>query len=315
MVILLVGPDSFRSLQRLRQLRQAFRDKHDPTGFNTVSLDGDGVTLAALRDALMSGGLFSSRRMVIIDPYVAKRGGIKPDRLVETLRPFLDHETIVIIREVTSAPTDRRRAPKASLNIPKAKVETFPELTVPQAEKWVAEVVKQAKGKMVPAVIRFFVATVGTDTWKLHQEIEKILTYVAGTEITQETVAQLTTGQLTSDVFALLDAIGQRRPRLAATFIQRELQSGTHPLALVSTIRRHLETLANVQALLPATPASVARELTIHPFVAQKAAAQAKNFTRTELVAAHDGLVKIDRQLKTTPLDGETLLTRWLYRR
>ena len=56
------------------------------------------------------------------------------------------------------------------------------------------------------------------------------------------------------------------------------------------------------------------RELGLHPYVAQKALAQSKAFTRSRLVSWHDDLVEIEYQLKSAPVDVETLMMKLLAR-
>src|SRR5438552_3695231 len=62
MVILLSGPDTFRSQRRFVQLRDAFRSKHDPSGMSMVVLDAAEADGPAVRSAVTTQGFFSSKR-------------------------------------------------------------------------------------------------------------------------------------------------------------------------------------------------------------------------------------------------------------
>lgn len=311
MVILLTGPDSYRSLRRLEQLREAFRAKFDEAGLNTITLDPETTTATMLRDAVVSGGLFATRRMVILDPYDAKRSALKPAALQEALADHVKgQDVIVLIREVVVPMPGRGKKTVASKawSMPEATVEEFPTLTVMTAQRWILAEAKERGFRLTPAAAERLVAVVGSDTWRLHNELEKLGAYASGREITASDIELVSVDRTESDIFRLLDSIGNRQTSAALLLIRRELQSGTHPLAVVSALTRHIEHLLGAQALAPATSAAIAKELSVHPYVATKAAAQAKKFQRAELLRWHGALVQMDRDLKSTNLDAETLL-------
>jgi len=311
MVIILTGPDTFRSHERLVQLRDAFKQKYDQAGLNTVLLEADAMTAPQLRDACQSGGLFASRRMVIINNYEKKKASVTPVMMTELLAPYQKSETpIVVIRELLTISTEYRRTPPVSaLKIPSAKVELFPARTPRELEQWLIKTATQRHGSLSATAAQRLVATVGNDSWTLDRELEKILTHCAGRPVTNEDIAALTNQQITSDVFALADAFGQRRAADALHFLRRELAFGTHPLQLLAILRKHVENLIQVASLDQPTAAQVQAELGLHPFVAKKLIAQCAHTDRQTWVHIHDGLVAIDRDLKSTPLDLESLVT------
>jgi DNA polymerase-3 subunit delta len=319
MVIILTGADTYRSLQRLRQLREAFTQKHDPQGLGAVVLDGDSINEEDVRNALGSGGLFSKHRLVVIDPYRSAKSSLKPTGLsAAAVLIVKDQETILIIREVAEAPTTKRgsRAGKAAvaLKIPGAKVEEFPAMDVGTCERWVAAEVKKLGGQINTAVARCLVSATGPDTWRLHNEIDKLLAYATGRSITDKDVEELVMDKVESDIFRLTDAVGNNRRAEALRCLRHELEAGVNPLAILAMLERHVGGLLQIAKLKPESSAAAARELGMHPYVAQKSFSQAKTIGYDRLRSWYRRLINIDRDLKSTALEAETLLGLFLMR-
>ncbi len=315
MVILLTGPDLYRSHQRLRQLRQAFIEKYDPKGFATTTLSAAAVTPAELRTAVTTGGLFAQRRFVAIDDYAAG-SQVSPDELREILKPVAtDEQVIVVVRQLPEKKSTRAGRPtkttsaKSELTIPKAKLEKFPKLSEAQAVSWLVAEAKQRGGAITrPAAERLVFACQG-DSWRMSTELDKLLAYGSGKTIVPEMVDTMVTSPFESNVFALTDAVGQRQSAKAVALLHRELLAGTHPLMLIATLASHIRNLMMVQAASDgqSTPAAIAKRTNIHPYVVQKSLAQVQRFSPDELKSWHHHLADMDITLKSTRLDAETL--------
>lgn len=318
MVIHLTGPDSYRSHRRRQQLRQAFRDKFDQHGFNTVTIDGQSATAEDLRTAIQTTGFFSPQRFVAIDDYLAASAVCRPAALLEILQPVIDQkDVVVVIRELigevkakkTKAKKEKKTVAAQTLAIPGAKTEEFPLLTPSQLTAWVLKEAKARGGDIGrPAATELVILCAG-DLWRISNELDKLLAYTTPKTITGDDIATMVQSPYASDIFGLLDAIGQRRTAAALHLLHHELQAGTHPLALIATMANHIRTLLAVSSATDVrSPAALATSLGLHPFVVKKALSQTKLFEPQTLRDWHHQLVNIDYQLKTTPLDAETLL-------
>lgn len=319
MVIHLTGPDTFRSHRRLQQLRQAFRDKFDPHGFNTVTVDGQTATVEELRTAIQTAGFFSKERFVAIDDYVAVGAACPPAKMLEVIEPVLENkETVVVIRELagetkvkksTSRKTAKKTtAAKQSLSVNDAKAEEFPLLAPAELATWVLKEAMTRGGSIGRPAAQTLVILCQNDLWRINSELDKLLSYADGREIIGTDVAAMVKSPYASDIFGLLDAIGQRRSAAAVKLLHNELQSGTHPLALISTLANHVRTLLLVGGAPNQNSPALATSLGLHPFVVKKALVQTKLFAPQTLRDWHHQLITIDFQLKSTVLDAETLL-------
>ncbi len=319
MVILLTGPDLYRSHQRLTQLRQAFIEKYDPSGFNTLTVDATTATPEELRTAVTTTGLFTAKRFVAID-YYSGTGTLTPDGLNQALTPLATvDDMIVIVRSVKTSSRAPRRTTKtkkvsskapAELKIAKAKVEEFSALSRTEIQRWITAEAKSRGGAIESSAAEQLAVLCQNDTWRISSELDKLIAYAGQRVVIADDVQTMVYSPYESNIFAVTDALGQGQRGRALRVLHDELLAGTHPLVLVATIANHLRTLLMIQAIAGAqtTAASVAQQTGIHPYVVQKSLGQVKHFSRERLVSWHHQLVTIDDQLKSGPLDAETLL-------
>lgn len=323
MIIHLTGTDTYRSAQRLRELREAFVAKHDPKGFNTVTLDAETATPEQLHGALTATGFFAAKRFVALDRY-SPAGLISPERLAELTKPAAEKnsEVILVVRDLavvkkTTRPAAKKKTAvatkKKNIDTPQLlneKLETFPALNEAQAATWVAKMAKDIGGSFAPPAVQRLVAVCDRDTWRMAAEIEKLVAHAGGAIVTVADVEALVKSEASSDIFALTDALGQRQNARVLELLHRELESGTNEFSLIATLAGHIRNLYRVKQAQAQgiAPAAMATELALHPFVVQKSLAQSARFTAVELRDLHHRLLEIDQDLKTSPLDAETLL-------
>jgi DNA polymerase-3 subunit delta len=147
---------------------------------------------------------------------------------------------------------------------------------------------------------------VGRDLRLLDQEIDKLLLYVDGREVTVEDVRALVSLAREAEIFDLVDCVGRRETDWAMRVLHRMLEEGAEPLYLLAMLARQVRILIQVSELaeqrLP--PPEIARRIKQHPFVVRKGLSQAQNFRPDQLIAAHQCLVDTDWKIKTGELEA-----------
>jgi len=323
MIIHLTGSDTYRSAKRLAELRAAFIVKHDPRGLNVVGVDGETATSAEMRTAVTATGMFASKRFVSLDRYQPD-GSLLLDGLVGILGLVAEknNEVIVVVRDLiddAARPVKRSRATAkkpskktagGSFVLPDERREVFSRLTPAQTVTWISTEAKSRGGSFEPAAAQRLVALCNGDSWRIATELDKLVSFAGAKSVTVAEVETMVMSENSSDIFALTDALGQRQSARALELLHRELSAGTNEFSLIATLAGHIRTLYHVQQAQQrgSAPSALASELGLHPFVVQKALAQTSRFTTDELRDLHHRLVTIDHDLKTSPLDAETLL-------
>jgi DNA polymerase-3 subunit delta len=141
----------------------------------------------------------------------------------------------------------------------------------------------------------------GPSIQNLVMELDKLCSYtVGGEDITRADVEQLVTPLVEDNVFAVVDAIGQKRSWEALRGIKDLLAAKEPPLRLLAMIARQFRLLLQVKDLLERgyMPKEITSQLKIPPFVYGKIATQAGNFSKQLLIEAIITISNLDADLK-----------------
>ncbi len=166
---------------------------------------------------------------------------------------------------------------------------------------WLVELARRQGLRLSPAATRAFLAS-GLDLDSLATALRTAeLATEEGSPISGETAAWAAPPQVEMRVFALTDAILQRRPASVATAVGHLTATGEAPLGLLALVARQMRQLAAARAELAAgRPAGeLAKVLGAHPFVAQKLAEAAPRWGPQVIAQAFRELLRCDLALKS----------------
>lgn len=242
MFILVSGADTFRSLQKARELEQAYRAKHDPSGFSIQHLPSGKDGVDPLLSAMSGGSLFSTRRFLRADGMVGECPKAKRDALLRALAR--DAEGMIVVCVESSDLTEAECKSFAAL--PKFFHYRFPLLSPAEFLNW-AMAHASSFGFNDARAVRSLADRVQGDTWAFVSEFAKIL---VGGEAAESSAGE-------ASVFSAIDAVLEQQPRRYA--VLRKFDDADAIIAQASGQLR--------SALL----AQAGYTKGIHPFVAKKA--------------------------------------------
>jgi DNA polymerase III subunit delta len=177
-----------------------------------------------------------------------------------------------------------------------------PKRRVPE---WVGEQFARLGANADRDACRALVEVVGDDLDELSTEIDKLVTWAAGETITVAVVEELAVGRAETPIFSLTDAWGRRDVAAVLTDTESLLER-THRtrsgelLRIVASLVGHVGRVRRVQKLADegVRARDAAGKLKMHPFAAEKAFAQAANFSADELSLAIVRLAELDAAAK-----------------
>jgi DNA polymerase III subunit delta len=177
-----------------------------------------------------------------------------------------------------------------------------PKKKVPE---WVAEQFARNGAKADRDACRALVDMVGDDLDELSTEVEKLATWAGGEAIGVRDVEQIAAGRAETAIFSLTDAWGRRDVaavlRSAEEIMERSHRARSGELMrIISSLVNHVGRVQRCQRLADQgiRPRDAAARLKMHPFVAEKAFAQAANFSSEELGDAVVRLAQLDAAAK-----------------
>jgi DNA polymerase III delta subunit len=171
--------------------------------------------------------------------------------------------------------------------------------------EWVAEQLERLGASFEPEVPRALVDLVGEDIEELATEVDKLATWAAGGTIAVGDVEQLAAGRAETSIFALTDAWGRRDTAAVLSAAESLLERSGRPRSselprLVGLLVGHVGRVRACRTLAAEglTARDAASRLKMHPFAAEKAFVQARNFSSDELGDTIVRLAQLDHAVK-----------------
>lgn len=312
MTIFLYGPDSYRIREKLRELEEKFIGKVDKSGLNITRIDGEKMKMDEFRKAAFSSGFLVEKRMVVVKNLIGK-GKIKEVKVkvLEALEKMkgLESENVIVFIENTEG----KKAPSGKLAdfLKKQKYAwDFPLLSGTRLSKWIETEAAKKGGRISRRAVDSLAGLAGSDLWKISGELDKLIARAFGREITESDVALVAKGKVEDDIFGLVDAIGSRQKKKALDLLSKQAQGGSSWHYILSMMTRQFRLIIQAKDSLDrgSHAYALAGEIGAHPFVARKAAAQARNFTLKELKNIYRQLLEIDVRMKSELISPEVFL-------
>lgn len=319
MIFYLYGTDTYRSREQLGRLKTKFLADVQGADNTILYFDGKDVTFDALRSELVSGTLFSSKKMLVIENFL-KSGKKEEKKLVHNFLEEKDKEledAIIFLEDKEDG--KKKAATKFEKFLAKQKYAyEFNQLSVGQLKGWAMKKFEESNVKIETDALDLLVNIVGTDLWTLSSEVDKLVNYAEGKKVAiviREMVSLFVRAKTDDNIFQLIDAISLQNTKKALELLNGQIESGVNEIYIHTMITRQFRILLQVKTLSergPVTKQDVASRLKLHPFVAQKAIAQVQRYTLERLVEIYDQLVEIDVKLKSTSLSPLLLFDQFL---
>ena len=288
---LLTGSDRPKIERALRRLRERFGEDaierlsaRDTTGDDAVA-------------ACNAMGLFAAGgRLVLVDE-VERWKAADAKAVAEYLAAPAPETVLALVGEGL-----RKDAPLAKALAKRGVVLVY-EVSKRELPRWVGEQFARHGVKTTAEATRALIELVGDNLQELSSEIEKLSIWAGHDQIGQDEVELLVTARADVPPFVLTDAWGRRDVGAVLgaceSILERSTRSGEAHM-LVGRLAAHVRRVQSCQNLDLAgvRPREAAGELKMHPFAAEKAFAQSRNFSVEELREAIVRLADLDLALK-----------------
>ncbi len=308
------GPDDFSQTEELAKLKASLGHP-SMADLNTVTLDGQGLHLNDIRHHADAMPFLTPKRLVILSGYLSYLSGKKEEltSLMDYLPNLPPTTDLVFVERDT---VDRRHG-VLKLAEQSGQVH-FAGLDQKGLQPWIIKRVKQLGGVIEPSAAELLGRLVGPESRTLNNEIEKLTLYLNNERpINRADVELLVPYTEESEKFGMSNAIGQRNARKAFDQLQKELDEGKNPMAILGSIAAQIRTLLEVKDMAERgmSPADIARAKGWRSDFAAKARLKdAAKFSIARLEEILEMLLEFDLAIKTGRMDSvlalDTLIAR-----
>lgn len=315
MIIFIYGEDAFRSKRKLKELKGKFLRDVDLSGNSLAVIAGESCGIREINEAAAPASLFARRRMIIIENIFSNKSKDVFGQVLEYLKKKEGgaDENIIILWDTA---TSKEKLPKYKSELfsflvkQKYSIPEFCKLSNAAVIDWIKKECQARGGKINLRAAGTLAAVLANDLWAVDSELGKLISFKGGDEISHEDVLEMVRGQFDENIFALTDAVGGKNKALATKLLEEQLAAGVADIYLLSMVTRQFKILLQIRQAIDsgASPQSMAKALGLHPFVAQKGAGQARNFSLPALKEIFNSLVEIDYKVKSGKGEARVLL-------
>lgn len=314
------GDNDYEISQQVMSWRTVFEKKY--TGLNISIFDlkeSKAVVklLPDLKNALQVNSLFGSNKFIILKNFLGEKLNKEIEELL--LRSIgKSTEGFFVVFSEEKDPKKTNKVYKKLLELKKTGQVEIKKFDLPKGSelvKWIIEKAKSYNAVLSPEVINLLAAMIGNDLWQLDLEICKLSNYKKDEKITTEDVNLLVKGKYNDDIFQLMDAISDKDKNKVLKLVRDQLDSGASDMYLLSMLIRQFRIFLMAKDLTHdgnVPPDVVARELSIHPYVAKKSLYYLRHFELTDLKRIYGKLLDFEVKMKTKSLKFELIFDLFL---
>ena len=292
-VYLLFGDEPFLVNSYKKRLREAI------TGDDTMNynyFEGKGPDVKEIISLADTMPFFAERRLVLIDGSGFFKSSA-PEELVNYI-PEIPESTCMVFVE---SEVDKRNKlyKKVKDNGYAAELK---KQDADQLMRWAAGILSKDGKKITRQVMEYFMERTGDDMENIRMELEKLICYTMGREvITKEDVEAVGTVHVTNRIFEMVTAIVAGNTRKAMDLYEDLLTLKEPPMRILFLIAKQFNQLLQVKELAGkgAQKSEIASRVKVPPFVAGKLMAQARAFTREQILSFVEFCVEAEESVKT----------------
>ena len=277
-------------------------------------LEGTAATFEQIRNDCETLPFLSERRVVLVSDFNLVEGGKtkgfneEEERLLtDYLLDIPDHCMLII----TSKGVDKRKKILRSI-AERGSIYEFGKLDEKSLKAYIGKRFKEAGKNARPSVVSELIATSGyydkeTDytLFNLENDIKKAIAYNESTEICMDAVENSISGNMDTNVFAMIESLGRNRKDEAYQILHNLFISGEQVYRLLALLCSHFEIILSVKEMREEGKsfAEMKDILGIHEFRIKKAASFAEKHSLQNLRKILGKVYEIDKNIKTGLLE------------
>lgn len=308
-VYLLYGEDSYLKLQKKKMLLDALRQPDDSMNFTTF--EGKGIDVSQIIDLAETMPFLADYRVLLVENSLFFKNAA-PDALLDYL-PTIPESTCLIFCE--DEVDKRGRLYKAVASVGAAAEYQHPDAGM--ITKWILSQVAKEKKKISEAALHAFLLRCGDDLENISNELHKLFCYTLERDcITPEDVAAVCSGQMTDDIFDMVNAFSVRDTKKAFSLYYRLLEKKESPYHIMFLVVRQLNILLQIKDLREQgfDVSTIASRLGMRDWLVRKNLPQADSFPLERLQSALRDGVAAEEAFKTGRMDERSAVELFLAR-
>jgi len=303
MILFLYGHDSFRSRERVAEIKNKFLEKTGP-GAVPVVVDFEEDKNARISEKIGAGGLFSEKQLIIFKNLLNATEEVQSEALefLKRKKDLSDDKNTVAVFWESGVPKKSNGIFKHLLKFSKAQ--NFEKLSGGKLSSWILSRFKKENPEISISrmALEKLIVFCGGETERLDSEIKKLGSYKEKGEINESDIELLVKAEINANIFETIEALSSGDKKKALRLLHNQLEQDEDPFYVLNMYVYQFRNLLKIGEFYfkgDRDNNQIGRQAKIHPYVAQKGMAQLKNFTLPKLKSIYQKLAEIDLGAKT----------------
>lgn len=322
MIIFLFGADSFRSSQKIIEIKNKFFKSDSSSSGLSVFDFTENVQTKDVLGAFITANLLAPKRLVIVKNLIGQGliGEQKEmlDFLKKKKEELISDKDLVIIFWEKDSPKKSSALYKFLESLgEEVKKQSFEKLTGEKLNAWIVKRIKSLNEKcgISRGALGKLILFTGGNMFCLDQEIQKLVNFSDGKIISEKDVEEIVKAETDINIFNTIDALANNNKKEAIKLLENHLQKGEDPFYIFSMFIyqfRNLLKVADLKENCNADEYEISKITKMHPFVIRKSFAQTRNFPLQKLKIIYQKLSDLDTQIKTGKINIRLALDKFV---
>lgn len=307
MIIFFYGEDEFRSLEKLKEIKDKFLEKNS-SGSGLSSFDFEEnkeIDFSEIKKSFGTKGLFFKKQLVIIKSLISLAPKITAlavaDFLGKSKNVFDDTDLVVVFWE--KGKTNEKNELFKILS-KKSKNQKFDVLSgVKLINRIKTQLEKEnEKLKISSGAIEKLINYTGGDPRSISNEIKKLASYKEKGIVDEKEIELLVKEKISSSIFETIEALSGGNKKNALKLLSEQIKKGEDPIYILMMYVYQFRNFLKVSEFWEKgirSPEEIARKTGVHPFVVRKVLNQISNFPQEKIKDIYKRLQIIDEKVKT----------------
>jgi len=319
MIIFFYGEDSFRSSQKLLEIKDKYLAS-DKSGSGLSCFDfSDHADAADVISTSSTANLLAPKRLVVVKRVIEKGSAEAQKIILEYLKKNKSNlekdADLVLVFWEESAP--RKNNALYKFLEANSKKQNFEKLAGAKLSQWIINRIKEydASASISKGALEKLIVFLGSDTTLLDVEIQKLINYADGNIIKEEDIETLVRANIDSNIFATIDALAANKKYEALRLLHNNIERGEDPFYIFSMFVyqfRNILKIADLKEQGITNEYEISKITKMHPFVVKKSLAATRIFTFDVLKKIYQKLGAYDLAVKTGKMDMKLALDKFV---
>lgn len=298
MIYFLYGPDSYRLLQKLKEIKERYQKVHCGS-MNLMEREGSEISFSSFQDIYRQPSMFIEHRLVILKNLFQASDKFRCQ--LSSVIEYLDQSTTLFV--FYQLGKVEKKNPLFRKLKKQVKNEEFSSLRLPQVESWLDQEAKRYGLILQPEARSRLANLLKGNFWLGHLTLEKLAAYLGEgeKEVSVEEVEKLADFSPSVNVFQITNALQRKDFPEALATVNRYLDQGGRPEFLIGQFNSFLAHLLYIRSLLDEGKQGwqIRQEVPFNPNQVYYLTNLAHSFSAKELKEKIRGLLQTDLRIKT----------------